>query len=393
MKESVSALGSVQDSSDVAGYRRLFGDDRDAHLRRHLDESITSTERIPGRNPNQAGHRGYYRFMRGKWLFIAGPILLLAVAGAAWSIYRRTSAQKPSAQAATAPKPVTPAQPVSLTGRIEARKVVLVAAPIDGIVDALFAEMGQEVQHGQLLARVKSARLGAVVEDANSLAEGAQSRLNDIETSIISARLENSRATADATRAKNEFEQADKAFQRQSMLMKEGATPRLVFEKAQREYETAKQDNENKSALLQQAESRLEALTREREAAKRALDEKSLTLDQAKADVSSGDLVSPVDGVVVGRHGQPGEEVSPTTTDFFQIAVELGSLSVAVEPPPPVLARIRPGQHAFVHLAEYPEDLPGSVREIRGTQAIVDFTSPSAVIRPGLTANVRIVLD
>jgi multidrug resistance efflux pump len=175
--------------------------------------------------------------------------------------------------------------------------------------------------------------------------------------------------------------------------MKEGATPRLVFEKAQREYETAKQDYENKSALSEQAESRLEALTREREAAKRALDEKNLTLDQAKADVSSGDLVSPVDGVIVGRHGQPGEEVSPTTTDFFQIAVELGSLSVAVDPPPPVLARIHAGQNAFVHVAEYPEDLPGSVREIRGTQAIVDFTSPSPVIRPGLTANVRIVID
>jgi HlyD family secretion protein len=330
--------------------------------------------------------------MSRKPLLIAGPIVVLAAAGV-WFIYRHNVAQKPSVQATAQPKTIAPARPVSLTGRIEARKVVPVAAPIDGIVDALFADVGQDVEHGQLLARVKSARLGVVVDDATSRAESAQSRLNDLEASIISARLESSRAAADATRAKNEFERADKAFQRQSMLMKEGATPRLVFEKAQREYETAKQDHENKSALSEQAESRLEVLTREREAAKRALDEKNLTLDQAKAEVSSGDLVSPVDGAVVGRHGQPGEDVSPTTTDFFQIAVELGSLSVAVDPPPPVLARIHPGQHAFVHVAEYPEDLPGSVREIRGTQAIVDFTSPSAVIRPGLTANVRIVID
>jgi len=329
--------------------------------------------------------------MTRKPLLIAATIVVLAAASA-WFIFRQGAAPKASIQAATPPKPVAPA-PVSLTGSIEARKVVPVAAPIDGIVDALFADVGQEVEHGQLLARMKSARLGAVLDDETSRAESAQSRLNDIEASIIAARLESSRAAADLTRAKNEFERADKAYQRQSMLMKEGATPRLVFEKSQRDYETAKQDYENKTALSEQAESRQDALAREREAAKRALDERNLALDQAKADVSSGDLVSPVDGVVVGRHGQPGEEVSPTTTDFFQIAVELGSLSVAVDPPPPVLARIRPGQQAFVHVAEYPEDLPGSVREIRGTQAIVDFTSPSAVIRPGLTANVRIVLD
>jgi HlyD family secretion protein len=328
--------------------------------------------------------------MTRKPLFTAGSIVVLAAAGA-WSVYRYSAARKPSVVAATPPKPAAPVQPVSLTGRIEARKVIPVAAPSDGIVDALFADIGQEVEHGQLLARIKSARLGAILDDATSLAESAQSRLNDLEASIISARLESSRAAADSTRAKNEFERADKAYQRQSMLMREGATPRLVFEKAQRDYETAKQEFENKSALSQQAETRLEALGREREAAKRALDEKNLALDQAKADVSSGDLVSPVDGVIVGRHGQPGEQVSPTTMDFFQIAVELGSLSVAVDPPPPVLARIHPGQQAFVHVAEYPEDLPGSVREIRGTQAIVDFTSPSAAIRPGLTANVRIV--
>jgi HlyD family secretion protein len=332
--------------------------------------------------------------MRGKWLFVAGCIVLLAVAAGAWSVYRRTAGSKGSPQVAVPAKPAaSPGQSVSLTGRVEARNSVAVAAPIDGIVDAVFADVGQEVAQGQLLARVKSAKLGAMLEDATGQADHAQSRLSDIEASIISARLESSRAAADLTRAKSEFDRADKAFQRQSMLMREGATPRLVFEKAQRDYETARQEFDNKSILSQQAESRSDELTKEREAAKRALEEKNLSLDQVKADVSSGDLMSPVAGVVVGRHGQPGEEVSPTTTDFFQIATDTGSLSVAVDPPPPLLSRIHTGQHASVHIAEYPEDLPGSVREIRGPQAIVDFTSPSAAIRPGLTANVRIVLD
>jgi multidrug resistance efflux pump len=332
--------------------------------------------------------------MRGKWLLVAGTTILLAIAAGAWSVYRQGAPRKPAPRVAAVPKlPVYQGSDVSLTGKIEPRKIVPVAAPMDGIVDAVFAEAGQEVVQGQLLARVKSGRLDAILEDANGQAEHAQTRLSDIEASIIAARLESSRANADLARARSDFERADKVYQRQSLLMKEGATPRLVFEKAQRDYETAKQNFENKSALAQQSDGRLESLTKEREAARRVLNEKNLLLDQAKADVSSGDVASPVDGVVIARHAQPGEEVSPTMTDFFEIAVDLGSLAVTLDPPPPVLARIHPGQQVVVHVAEYPEDLPGSVREIRGTQVIVDFNSPSQAIKPGLTANVRIILS
>ncbi len=325
--------------------------------------------------------------VRGKWLYLASATILLAIAAGAWSVYRKGPARKVAPVVAVAPpQPVE----VTLTGKVEPRKVVPVAAPMDGIVDAVFAEPGQEVVQGQLLARVKSGRLEAILEDAAAQAEHAQTRLNGIEAALIAARLESSRAGADLTRARSDFERADKAYQRQSSLMKEGATPRLVFEKAQREYETARQDFDNKSTLAQQADRRLESLTKEREAAKRALDEKNLWFDQAKADVSSGELVAPVDGTVIARHAQPGEEVSPTMTDFFQIAPDLGSLSVTLDPPPPVLALIHPGQQVVLRVSEYPEDLAGSVREIRGAQVIVDFDSPSEAIKPGLNAVVRI---
>jgi HlyD family secretion protein len=332
--------------------------------------------------------------MRGKWLFVTGAAMVLAIAAGAWSVYRQGAARNPVPRVAADPKAaISPASEVSLSGRIEPRKIVPVAAPMDGVVDSVFAEVGQEVVQGQLLARVKSGRLEAILEDAGSQAEHAQTRLSDIEASIIAARLESSRGNADITRARSDLERADRAYERQSMLMKEGATPRLMFEKAQREYDAAKQDFDNKSALAQQSAGRLESLTKEREAAKRVVDEKSLSLDQAKADVSSGEVGSPVDGIVIARNAQAGEQVTPTMTDFFRIAVDLGALTVTLDPPPPLLERIHPGQQVVVHVAEYPEDLPGSVREIRGTQVIVDFNSPSPAVKPGLTANVRKIGD
>ena len=90
---------------------------------------------------------------------------------------------------------------------------------------------------------------------------------------------------------------------------------------------------------------------------------------------------------------RPGELVDRTAGDLFQIAVALTAMQVIVEPQPPVLARIHPGQSAAIVMAEAPNGaIGGSVREIRDGQVVIDFVSPTPAIRPGLTAQVRIKL-
>jgi len=332
--------------------------------------------------------------LRGKWLMVVGAVLALAMVGGGLAVYRRSAQRNPvRAAAASPPGPALfGGTEATLTGVIVAPKTVSVAASIDGIIDAFFAEPGQEVTQGQLLARIRNARLDSELEASGAEVERVKARVENADAAILAARLEQSRASADLARAKSDFERLDKVFRRQELLLKEGATPRLVYEKAQREWETARKDLETKQALADQADSRLESLNKDRDAARRALDEKNLALDHAKADVSAGELLSPVAGVIAARKGQPGEEVSPTMTDLFQIAVDTGSLQVTLTPEPPVLARMHSGQQAVVRVAEYPESLPASVREIRGGQVIVEFASPSMVIKPGVTASVGIVL-
>jgi len=65
---------------------------------------------------------------------------------------------------------------------------------------------------------------------------------------------------------------------------------------------------------------------------------------------------------------------------------------VVLDPDPTVLPRIKPGQIAGVRVAESSDEIPGFVREIKGTQVLVDFVAPEANIKPGLTAQVRIGL-
>jgi multidrug resistance efflux pump len=331
--------------------------------------------------------------MRGKWLLFAGATILLAVAAGALSVYRQSTHRKQIHPPKTVQAAPAPVNDVSLQGVVQAQRVVDVPVPIDGTIENFGAETGQDVFEGQLLAHVRNQRLDTALEAAQAELEKLKDRVTSLEASIIAERLEASRARADASRAKSDFERAQKAFERQQMLYREGATPRLVFEKSQREYTAAKEDLDMKEALAQQAEDRVSRLTADRDLAEKRLNDQTETLEQAKADVAAGDVLSPVDGVVISRMGSPGEEVQRGAEGFFRIAVALSAMEIAVQPEPAVLPRIRIGQPVAIHCAEVPEEITGTVREIKEGRVIVDFTSPTPAIRPGLTARVLIKLS
>jgi HlyD family secretion protein len=331
--------------------------------------------------------------MRGKWLLAAGAAILLALAAGALSRWVRShrTASLPATAPQAAPAPFT-APEVSLPGKIRARQVIPVAAPVEGVLEVVEAEPGQEVYQGQLLARIKNVGLQAAQQLSQAQAERAQSRVDALNSSHIAARLEASRARSDASRAQTDFDRAEKTYLRQQMLHTEGATPRLVFEKAQKEFELARAQQQTLYELAKQAEQRAESLRKGIDNARRLLEESNRELDDAQQDLAGSEIRSPVDGILVARARQAGEEVTREVKDLFQIATELTSLEAVVEPEPPVLARIHAGQEAAILMAELPQVIPGLVREIKAGQVIVEFASPGPAVRPGLSAQVRIKL-
>lgn len=327
--------------------------------------------------------------MRGKWVLAAGSVILLGIAAGALSVLWRERRAAPSGAAAPAPPPV-PAE-VSLPGRVEARNVVAVAATTDGSVEEFFADVGQEVFEGQLIARIRNMDLVSARDVAQSELDRAQSKLNNLEAALVAGRLEASRAGADASRARTDFERAEKTYLRQQMLYREGATPRLVFEKSEKEYLRAKTESETLAEVAKAADLRVESILRDVDFARKTLAEKSADLEDANEALLAAEVHSPVDGMVIARRGETGARVDRTMRDLFQIAVDLAALQVVVEPEPPVLAHLRPGQQAIVRLAEMDESLTGEVHEIaENGRAIIHFTSPNPAIRPGLTAQALI---
>jgi len=245
------------------------------------------------------------------------------------------------------------------------------------------------VFEGEVLARIKNTGLDSAAQSARLDAERAQGRVTDLESQLIAARLELSRARSDAIRAKADYERAEKAWQRQKMLLDAGATPRLTFEKAEKDYQNAKADSEGFQGTAQNAEDRVESLAKEIETAKAMVLAKSKDLDNAETQIAGGEVRSQVNGLVVARRGRAGDPVDQGMKDLLQIAVDLSALQVVVDPDPRTVQQIRQGQPALIEIAEAVSPIPGTVREVKAGQVFVDFTSPSPVIKPGLTAQVR----
>jgi len=325
------------------------------------------------------------------WLVSGIVIILIAIgAGAVSVLWKEHAKPVPKPAALVAPQSA-PGSDLSLEGKIQALRVVEVAAPVEGTVDLFHVEIGQEVFEGQLLAQINSDSLTGAEEQATQLADRARNRLTDLEATIIAARLEVSRARAVASRFKSEFDRSEKAYQRQRMLLSAGATPRLAFEKAEKEYLTNQAESASAEALARQVEARIEALLKEQDAAKKTVEERTRELDAAKADLAAAEVHAPVDGVIVGRRGNAGDDVDRGVKDLFRIATDLTQLAVIVEPTPAILARIHPGQPAVVTVSEAQnEPLSAEVKKVENGQVTVEFVSPDPAVKPGLTAQVRI---
>ncbi len=326
--------------------------------------------------------------VRGKWFLAGASLVMLSVAVGALMLLRRDKpAEKPdeSAEAVLLPE-------IRLPGIVSAINVVPVPAATEGTLEEVLVAIGEEVFESQLIARVKNTGLESSHEAAKLEFERLQSRVTSLESTLIAARLEASRAAADANRSQAEYDQAQKTAARQQMLYEKGATPRLAFEKAQKEHAAAREEHELLDQVARNSEERVRTVSTELDAARIAFEEARAALEDATAELAATQVVSPVDGVLVGARAKAGEAVNRAMEDLFQIAVDLSRLRVVIEPDPGTLKRIREGMPADIRLDDDPSEvLEGAVATVEEERVTVEFPNAGA-IKPGVGAQVRIKL-
>jgi multidrug resistance efflux pump len=330
--------------------------------------------------------------MRGKWIPVSVGLVLfgLAVGVVVWR-GRRHPVAPPAATTAAAI--AVARHEITLQGKIRPRHVTGVGASVPGFIEAFLVEPGQDVYQGQVLARIGAQGLESAREVAQAALDGAQEQVSRTEAAVTAARLELSRAEADAERARLALERAERASARQQTLFREGATPRLVYQKALQEYEAALKDSELIDATLRTGRERIQSGIDEAGAARKIVADKMRLLEEAQGNLSAAEVHSPVDGYVVSRKGEVGDSARGPGDELFQIATDLYAMEVALEPKPELLKRIVPGQPALVLVLDLQNAaMPGVVREIKDNQVIVEFDSTLPAIKPGMQADVRLKL-
>ncbi len=322
--------------------------------------------------------------MRRVGIAVVGIAAIGAIGGGLWWSTHRVRHVEIQTKAA----PVTPsASEVTFSGRAVPRTIVEVQPPTEGTLEAFFVDVGAEVIQGQLLGRVRNSKSDSNLEAAQEDLDRTRARLTQLGSEQIAARLEVSRAEADRTRAQAELDRLQKAYERQKGLWAAGATARLTFEKSEKDYNDAKDTIGKQDAASKAAGAHLEAIAQEMEVLNRAVTEKSAAIERSKAEVNSGEVHSPVDGVVIARHGEPGDSVDPSTK-LMEIAAEPAQLQAIVSPDMASMGRIHPGMPATVVIGD--QQIEGVVQDVQNGQATVFFTANGAIHSAEVPVQVRI---
>jgi multidrug resistance efflux pump len=314
-------------------------------------------------------------------------MVIVLIGGGVWLRHRKPPQLPATASASVLTVPAS----ITLTGKIRAAHVTSVDTAALGTIDSFEASVGDEVYQGQVLARIGSQGLESARTEAADAVQKAQNRVEAAEKTVTAAQLEASRAHADAERSRAELDRVQKIFDRQKTLSAAGATPRLTYEKAERDYGRAREEWEAVSKADRLATEHVQDSLRALDGVRRVLLDKNKELEDAEADAASAVVEAPVDGLIVGRNGELGQRIEEVGKDLFQIATDLYDLEAVADAKPDLRKRIRSGEPVLVVIPDLQgTGYSGTVKAIQDEQVVASFQSPTPAIRPGMVAEIRL---
>jgi HlyD family secretion protein len=239
---------------------------------------------------------------------------------------------------------------VSASGTMNAVTTVQVGSQISGKIKHLYADFNSRVKKGQLIAQIDPDTFVAKVNQAKADAESARVAVKD-------AKIKRDSRAA---------------------LFQEGGISQEERDSAQASYDSA-------AARLEAALAALRA---------------------AQVDHDRTDIYAPVNGVVIARNVDVGQTVAASlqAPTLFLIAEDLSKMQVDTNVDEADISRIEVGQQASFTVDAFPgEVFQGQVVQIRQApivqqnvvtyNVVVAVVNPDLKLKPGLTANVRILVD
>lgn len=276
-------------------------------------------------------------------------LLLLAAAGAAAWYYVRQRDEKPVEYITTPIARADIIQAVTATGTLEPVVTVDVGSQISGIIDKVLVDYNSVVKKGDIVAHI---------DDSTYV-----SRLHSAEADLANARANQKLQQLNATRTQT--------------LRDSGLVPQSDLDQA----------------LAQLAQADAQVLIR------------SASVESARIDLSRCTIYSPVDGIVLARQVDVGKTVAASfnTPVLFTIANDLTKMQIVGAVAEADIGNVAVGQPVNFTVDAFPNrqfrgrvssirNSPQTVQNVVTYETIIEVRNDDQKLRPGMTANVSIVI-
>ncbi|NPU86341.1 MAG: efflux RND transporter periplasmic adaptor subunit [Syntrophaceae bacterium] len=299
--------------------------------------------------------------MDRKKIFVVAGIAVLVAVAAAWFFLHGNNG--PSFKTAKAVRGELQAA-VTATGTVNAVTTVLVGTQVSGTIKQLYVDYNSPVKKGQVLAQIDPVSFQAQVDQARANLRLAEANVE--------------KADAAARDAKRTFERNKTLFASNFI--------------ARSDLDTAETNASANAASLN--------------AARAQVQQSRAALTLADTNLRNTRILSPVDGTVISRSIDVGQTVAASfqTPTLFNIAQDLTRMQIDTNVDEADIGKVKVGHPVTFTVDAYPESpFQGEVSEIRNApitvqnvvtyDVVVKVANPDLKLKPGMTANVSIIID
>lgn len=281
---------------------------------------------------------------------------------------------------------------VACTGTLAAVTTVQVGTQVSGTVAELYADFNSEVKKGQLLAKLDPELFQTQVQQAEANVRTAEASLNDDKAAIASAK-------ANFVKAKVDVLDKQRKLKLQNELWEQSLVARDDLDTAQAALDASIAAQDAQQAQIDSAEARYKA-------DEQRLGQANASLDQAKVNLEHTIITSPISGTIISRSIDRGQTVAASFSSptLFTIGEDLTKMQVSTNIDEADVGKIKTGMEASFAVDAYPaETFSGTISQVRLAattvqnvvtyNAMIDVSNPQLKLKPGMTANVKILID
>lgn len=295
---------------------------------------------------------------------------------------------------------------VNATGTLEAVRTVQVGSQISGQIAKLHADYNSTVKQGQLLAEIDPRTFQSQVLTEQSSLASAQARLQSAQADLINQEANLLQVQASLKVAEVANDNAQLLYKRSQELLSKGLASTNDDDVARSNAQSAAAKVLQAQAAVKQAEAQIRSRQAALESSQSDIVGSKAQLERAQINLDLTKIYSPVDGVVISRSVDIGQTVAASLSApvLFLIANDLARMQVKANIDEADIGKISDEVQVTFTVDAYRNDVftgkisevrlePQTVQNVVTYGVIVGVENPQLKLKPGMTANLTMVVD